>query len=55
MKHKRQEWKNRNAQPIINNEIDCVVIENVPCSQVDIWNFLEKSFTSVFRSPIEKL
>ena len=55
MKHKRQEWKNRNAQPIINNEIDCIVIENVPCSQVDIWNFLEKSFTPAPQDPMDQM
>ncbi len=55
MKHIRQEWKTRDTQPITNNDIDCIVIENVPCSQVDIWNFLEKSFTPAPQDPLDQM
>ncbi len=55
MKHIKQDWKSRDALPIISNETDCVVIENTPCSQVAIWNFLEKHFSPAPQDPMDQM
>lgn len=44
MEYLRQEWNNRNINPLTSNEVDCIIIKDVPCSQVEIWNFFENSF-----------
>ena len=44
MKHNRLDWNNRSVFDLIQNDVDLTVIENVPCSQVKIWNFLETFF-----------
>lgn len=55
MKHNRQDWKNRSIVDLINNSVDLTVIENVPCSQVEIWNFLETCFKPAAQDPMDQM
>ena len=55
MEHVKQDWNSRNLDPLTSNEIDCIVIKNAPCSQVDIWNFLENSFTPSPQDPMNQM
>ena len=41
MKHNRLDWENRSVFDLTQNDVDLTVLENVPCSQVEIWNFLD--------------
>jgi alpha-ketoglutarate-dependent taurine dioxygenase len=55
MKHTRQDWKDRDVLPLLNNEIDLQVIENVPCSQVEIWNYFSNFFTPAPQDPMDQM
>ena len=55
MKHIQQEWKNRNVLPIINNEVDLIIINKVPCSQTEIWNFLEPYYKPAPQDPMDQM
>ena len=55
MKHIRQDWKDRNVLPLLNNDVDLQVIEQVPCSQVDIWNFFSKHFSPAPQDPMDQM
>ena len=55
MKHNRLDWKNRSVFDLIQNNVDLTVIENVPCSQVEIWNFLEKTFRPAPQDPMDQM
>jgi len=44
MKHNHLDWENRSVFDLLQNDVDLTVIENTPCSQVEIWNFLETFF-----------
>tara|TARA_A100001011_G_C14295667_1_gene838299 strand:- start:1188 stop:1913 length:726 start_codon:yes stop_codon:yes gene_type:complete len=55
MKHNHQDWKNRSVFDLIENKVDLTVIENVPCSQVQIWNFLETFFTPSAQDPMDQM
>ena len=55
MKHNRLDWNNRSVFNLIQNDVDLTVIENVPCSQVKIWNFLETFFTPSPQDPMDQM
>ena len=55
MKHNRLDWKNRSVFDLIQNDVDLTVLENVPCSQVKIWNFLETFFTPSPQDPMDQM
>ena len=55
MKHDRHEWNNRSVFNLTQNEVDLVVIDNVPCSQVAIWNFLETFFKPAAQDPMDQM
>ena len=55
MKHNRLDWKNRSVFDLIQNDVDLTVIENTPCSQVEIWNFLETFFKPSPQDPMDQM
>ena len=55
MKHNRLDWKNRSVFDLIQNDVDLTVLENVPCSQVKIWNFLETFFAPSPQDPMDQM
>ena len=55
MKHNRLDWNNRSVFDLIQNDVDLTVIENVPCSQVKIWNFLETFFKPSPQDPMDQM
>ena len=55
MKHNRLDWNNRSVFDLIQNDVDLTVIENVPCSQVKIWNFLETFFRPSPQDPMDQM
>ena len=40
---------------MLQNEVDLTVIHNVPCSQVEIWNFLENAFRPAPQDPFDQM
>ena len=55
MKHNRLDWKNRSVFDLIQNDVDLTVLENTPCSQVEIWNFLETFFKPSPQDPMDQM
>lgn len=55
MKHNRLDWKNRSVFDLTQNDVDLTVIENTPCSQVEIWNFLETFFKPSPQDPMDQM
>ena len=55
MKHNRLDWNNRSVFDLVQNDVDLTVIENVPCSQVKIWNFLETFFVPSPQDPMDQM
>ena len=55
MKHNRLDWENRSVFDLTQNDVDLTVLENVPCSQVKIWNFLETFFTPSPQDPMDQM
>tara|TARA_A100001011_G_scaffold340004_2_gene371800 strand:- start:8737 stop:9462 length:726 start_codon:yes stop_codon:yes gene_type:complete len=55
MKHNRLDWKNRSVFDLVQNDVDLTVLENTPCSQVEIWNFLETFFTPAPQDPFDQM
>tara|TARA_B100000035_G_scaffold282401_1_gene263927 strand:+ start:32 stop:757 length:726 start_codon:yes stop_codon:yes gene_type:complete len=55
MKHNNLDWNNRSVYPLLQNEVDLTVIHNVPCSQVEIWNFLENAFRPAPQDPFDQM
>ena len=55
MKHQRLDWNNRTVFDLLQNDVDLTVIENVPCSQVEIWNFLETFFKPSPQDPMDQM
>ena len=51
----RLDWNNRSGFDLIQNDVDLTVIENVPCSQVKIWNFLETFFRPSPQDPMDQM
>ena len=55
MKHNRLDWNNRSVFDLTQNDVDLTVIENTPCSQVEIWNFLETFFKPSPQDPMDQM
>ena len=55
MKHIHLDWKDRSVWQLLENEVDLVTINNVPCSQVEIWNFLETFFKPSPQDPMDQM
>ncbi len=55
MKHIHLDWKDRSVWQLLQNEVDLVTINNVPCSQVEIWNFLEAFFKPAPQDPMDQM
>jgi hypothetical protein len=55
MKYIRQEWKTRNIIPLIDNEVDVLIIENTPCSQIEMFNFLTPYYEVAPQDPLDQM
>ncbi len=55
MKHNHLDWKSRSVFDLLQNDVDLTVIENTPCSQVEIWNFLETFFKPSPQDPMDQM
>ena len=50
-----QKWNNRDLTPLVNNEVDMIVIENTPASQLKLFNFLTEYYQIAPQDPMDKI
>lgn len=55
MRLERQEWKERNIEPLLNNSVDILIIEKVPCSQLQIYQFVTEHYRMGPQDPMDML
>ena len=49
------DWKNKSLDSLVNNEVDLVVINNVPTCQVEIYNFISKYYEICPQDPLNQI
>lgn len=50
-----QDWKNRDLTPLVNNDVDLIIIKNTPASQLKIFNFLTLYYDIAPQDPMDKI
>jgi len=50
-----QKWNNKDLTPLVNNEVDLIVIENTPASQLKLFNFLTEYYQIAPQDPMDKI
>jgi hypothetical protein len=50
-----QNWKEKNLLPLVNNEVDLVVINDVPTCQVEIYNFISAHYKICPQDPLNQI
>jgi len=49
------DWKNKSLDSLVNNEVDLVVINNVPTCQIEIYNFMSKYYEICPQDPLNQI
>lgn len=55
MKYIIQDWKNKDLKPLLDNDIDLIVIKNTPPSQLKILNFITTHYDISPQYPMDKV
>jgi len=50
-----QDWKTKNLKPLVDNDIDLIIIKNTPASQLQIFNFLTSYYEIAPQDPMDKI
>jgi len=50
-----QSWDKRDLTPLVNNEIDLIVIKNAPASQLTLFRFLTEYYNIAPQDPMDKI
>ena len=50
-----QNWKNKDLTPLINNDVDLIIVENTPASQLNIFNFITEKYRVSPQYPMDKI
>lgn len=55
MKIEIQDWKERNLQPLVDNDIDLIVINETPTCQIQLYEFISKSYQVCPQDPLNQI
>jgi alpha-ketoglutarate-dependent taurine dioxygenase len=55
MEYLIQQWSDRDLQPLVNNNVDLIVIKNAPASQLKLFKFLEEYYEIAPQDPMDKI
>jgi len=55
MEYLVQQWNEKNLEPLVNNDVDLIVVKNTPASQLKIFKFLEHYYEIAPQDPMDKI